>query len=158
MVRMVLELGKQPPNVEEVPVVQKQIDIQHGGQLEESFICDVNRMGTVCLPINPPINQPLTTLQVPALTHPTLLRTPITESVEITQLIYQKFYPQLFPREHQADIEKFLHEMHDLSFGTLSFRRWPERGAQILNGAKSKLQDPSISNRHREALEYKLTQ
>jgi hypothetical protein len=47
MVRLALELGKQNPNVPEVPVVLKAIDIQHGGQLEESFIADVNRMGTV---------------------------------------------------------------------------------------------------------------
>jgi glutathione S-transferase len=44
MVRLALELGKQNPKV---PVVLKAIDIQHGGQLEESFIADVNRMGTV---------------------------------------------------------------------------------------------------------------
>jgi hypothetical protein len=49
MVRMTLELGKQPPNIAEVPVIEKEIDIQHGGQLVESFMCEVNRLGTVCL-------------------------------------------------------------------------------------------------------------
>jgi hypothetical protein len=49
MVRMTLNLGKQWPNVSEIPVLEKEIDIVHGEQLEESFICDINLAGSVCL-------------------------------------------------------------------------------------------------------------
>lgn len=47
MVRLTLELGTQPPNVPKVPVVLKEIDIQHGGQLEEFYMSEINPMGTV---------------------------------------------------------------------------------------------------------------
>jgi hypothetical protein len=64
---MTLELGKQPPTITEVPVVEKKIDIQHGGQHVEDFICDVNRIRTVCLPLSS-INQHAT-LGAGSLTH-----------------------------------------------------------------------------------------
>ena len=54
MVRLTLELGKQPTSIMELPIIEKEIDIQHGGQLAESYICEVNRMGTVSHP--PPLN------------------------------------------------------------------------------------------------------
>jgi hypothetical protein len=156
---MTLELGKQPPTVAEVPVIERIIDIQHGGQLAESYICEVNRMGTVCLTIPfQSTDQSTNVIQVPAFTHPSLLDAPITESLDITRFIYQRFYPHLCPKEHQAQIEKLLYELHEISFVTLSFRRWPERVDQMINGVKSKLKDPSLSQRHREALEYKLSQ
>lgn len=88
-------------------------------------------------------------VQVPSLTHPTLLEAPITESLDITGLIYQRFYPHLCLKEHQAEIEKLLTELHEINFATLSFRKWPERGDQIINGVKSKLKDPNLSERHR---------
>jgi glutathione S-transferase len=97
-------------------------------------------------------------MKVPAFTHPRLLGAPITESLDITRLIHQRFYPHLCPKEHQLEIEKLLGQLHQIIFVTLSFRKWPERREQIINGAKSKLKDPNLSQRHREALEYKVSQ
>jgi hypothetical protein len=96
-------------------------------------------------------------MKVPALTHPTLLAEPITESVDITKLFYQKYYPTLCPKEHQDQIEKLVEQLHGIIVMTLSFRRWPERGDQVVNGTANKLKDPTISARHRAALEYKLS-
>ena len=46
MVRLTLEFARHIddsfPHVEEIPV-----DIQHSGQLEEQYLCDVNPKGTV---------------------------------------------------------------------------------------------------------------
>lgn len=107
-------------------------------------------------PHNP--TRKLIIMKVPAFTHPRLLGAPITESLDITRLIHQRFYPHLCPKEHQLEIEKLLGQLHQIIFVTLSFRKWPERREQIINGAKSKLKDPNLSQRHREALEYKVSQ
>ena len=47
MVRFTLALCNECPGTP-LNVEEKHVDIQHGGQLTEEYICDVNPKGTVC--------------------------------------------------------------------------------------------------------------
>ncbi|CAM1500407.1 Fc.00g095690.m01.CDS01 [Cosmosporella sp. VM-42] len=119
--------------------VEREVDIQHGAQIDEYFMCSVNPKG-----------------QVPALTHPTQLSSPITDSLDITKYLY-RFYPNLNPLEFAHDIETFLHRLHGISFFTLSFYGQPSRGQGLYELTKTKLTDPNISPAFRAALEVKLS-
>ena len=58
-------------------------------------------------------------VQVPALTSP-LLDEAITETMDITRFICKR-YPQLAPLPHVEQVMKFLDELHDISYFSLTF-------------------------------------
>lgn len=47
MVRYTIAVGRHCHQQNQVNIIERPIDIQHGGQLAEYYLCDVNPRGTV---------------------------------------------------------------------------------------------------------------
>jgi len=93
--------------------------------------------------------------QVPVLAHPSELDAPITDSLKITHWLARK-YPDLMPVEHEAEIRQYLTDLHALNYFSLSFPGRPQVAQHLESTVQRRLQDSSISDRYRNALEFKL--
>jgi glutathione S-transferase len=93
------------------------------------------------------------TLQVPVICSPSLDK-PIADSLDITHYL-STFYPSLIPTSHKERITKGLQDLHALNYFSPSF---PGRDhvAQGFKAAVVKQLSREISERYREALNYKL--
>ena len=114
------------------------VEIMKGAQLEEDFLVKVNPKG-----------------QVPALTSSSLA-TPITDSLDITYYIAER-YPTLMPPEHKQSIIDLLGDLHEINYFSLSFGDKPERAKGQAKAIRDRIADPTISSEYRNALEYKLS-
>ncbi len=65
-------------------------------------------------------------------------------------------YPQLLPPQHAERIREMVRKLHEINFFTLSFKGSPKLASGFADAAISRLEDKTISDRYREALEYKL--
>ncbi|KAL2426902.1 hypothetical protein ABEF95_002157 [Exophiala dermatitidis] len=137
MVRYTISLCERLRKDRPIPIEQRVIDIQHGGQLTEFYLCDVNPKGTV-----------------PVLTIPGQ-QTPLTESLDITYLLAEH-YPFLIPRELSDEIKSLLAELHNINYFSLSYTHKPQRAEDMVRNIQKRLDDPDVSDRWRRALEYKL--
>jgi glutathione S-transferase len=95
-------------------------------------------------------------MQVPVLANAAVLGTPIADSLEITWYIADR-YPSLPPAEHKEDIDRLLRDLHPLHYFSLSFEGKPHVPASIRAAVVQPMENPEISQRHRDALAYKLT-
>jgi glutathione S-transferase len=95
-------------------------------------------------------------LQVPVLLSPGFLQKPISDSLDITFWVCER-HPDLRPSEHAEYINSVLQELHAINFFTLSMRNVPERANMMEQSIQDKINAPELSERHRKALEYKLT-
>ena len=95
--------------------------------------------------------------KVPVLIHDTNLSRPMPESVDITYFLCDR-YPQLLPDENKDQIKALIEELHTISFYALSFAGQPGIGIAHLAHIDKLLGSPNISQRHRDALQYKKTQ
>ena len=94
-------------------------------------------------------------MQVPVLMIPSLLPTPLPESLDISYYICDR-YPSLLPATHKEEIAKLLHDLHDINFFSLSF----EKGPPVAHGNRAAvmalLAKPGISPQYEKALKHKL--
>lgn len=95
-------------------------------------------------------------MQVPVLTYPILLPSPIPDSLEITYYIATQ-YPSLIPDNHKAQIIELLKELHSINYFSLSFGSRPASADAQKAAVEQKLAQTGISEKYRKALEYKLT-
>ncbi|KEF62036.1 uncharacterized protein A1O9_00008 [Exophiala aquamarina CBS 119918] len=123
---------------DEIAVQFREVDIFHEEQLSEDFLCNINNHG-----------------QVPVLAHSSKVDAPITDSLKITNWLATK-YPDLMPTEHEAEIRQKLNDLHALNYFSLSFPGRPQIAQQLEANVQRRLQDSSISDRYRKALEFKL--
>ncbi|EXJ60371.1 hypothetical protein A1O7_04523 [Cladophialophora yegresii CBS 114405] len=114
------------------------IDIVKGEQLSEQYLCEINRKG-----------------QVPVLLSPGFLDRPITDSLEITLWLCER-YPELRPAEHAEEIENLLRKLHAINFFSISMRDCPQRASMQEQAIQAQMNVPGLSDRHKKALEYKL--
>jgi glutathione S-transferase len=131
--------GKSKDNEPDIQLDTKIVDIVRGEQFEEDFICRMNMKG-----------------EVPVLIHPNTgpKHKPMPDSLKITRFFASK-YPDLMPAEHADELERYLDELHNLNYFSLSFGHRPEMAHNFEDALKARLADPSISDRHRSALEHK---
>ncbi|OCT52822.1 hypothetical protein CLCR_10613 [Cladophialophora carrionii] len=114
------------------------IDIVKGDQLSELYLCEINPKG-----------------QVPVLLSPGFLDRPITDSLDITLWLCER-YPDLRPLEHAEEINSLLRNLHVINFFSLSMRNRPQRASTQEQAIHAQLNVPGLSDRHKKALEYKL--
>ncbi|TQV93064.1 hypothetical protein V2A60_003624 [Cordyceps javanica] len=135
MVRFALGLGRQL-NSENAPRVQlKFVNLQAQENLGEEYLTKVNSKG-----------------QVPSLTS-TLLASGLSDSQQIAKWLCEK-QPELVPAAHKETIDKLMEKMYSFHFKALNIP--PEAAANgIPNVAAAMLEDSSISEKHRRALEIK---
>jgi glutathione S-transferase len=95
-------------------------------------------------------------VQVPVLTHQTALSQPIRDSLDITLYIAEQ-YPELIPQSHRDEISHLLQDLHSINYFSLSFSGEPEVASSIMRDPIMQiLERPDISERYRDALQYKL--
>lgn len=66
-------------------------------------------------------------------------------------------YPELMPAAHEKQIRQLLIDLHALNYFSLSFPGRPGVIQGIVDAIESRLDNPTISNRYRKALEFKLS-
>lgn len=66
-------------------------------------------------------------------------------------------YPELIPAAHEKQIRQLLIDLHALNYFSLSFPGRQSIMQGIVDTIKSRIDDPTISNRYRKALEFKLS-
>ena len=66
-------------------------------------------------------------------------------------------YPALLPPDHKEESVRLLHDLHALNYFSLSFPGKPQIAAGFKAAVEKRMMDPSISQRYRDALAYKLT-
>ncbi len=79
----------------------------------------------------------------------------MSQTTAISEYIAAR-YPALLPVEHAAKIHEIVHKMHELNFFTLSFKGSPKLASGFADAALKRLENKTISERYRKALEYKL--
>ena len=94
-------------------------------------------------------------VQVPVLGNPAVFSFPMTQTSEISAFITER-HPSLQPEKHAAEIRKLVKEMHELNFFTLSFRGSPKLATGFADAVLKRLDDKTISDKYRQALEYKI--
>ncbi|KAJ9603930.1 hypothetical protein H2200_011452 [Cladophialophora chaetospira] len=114
------------------------IDIFNGEQLTEFYLCEVNPKG-----------------QVPVLFSKGFLDAPIRDSLDITLWLCDRF-PSLKAAEHADDIVRLLRELHAINYFTLSMRNTPHVAGGLEGAIREKVKTPNLSEKHKEALQYKL--
>jgi glutathione S-transferase len=92
---------------------------------------------------------------VPILFHQTALPESIHESLDITTYIMER-YPTLAPKSHYGDTMRLLQELHSINYFSLTFSTKPQVAASLEGGVLELLEHGDITDRHREALKYKL--
>jgi glutathione S-transferase len=136
MVRMTLALRGKPASEPAPTFTEHLIDIYKDEQLSESFLTTVNPKG-----------------QVPAMTSPALPE-PLTDSLDITYHLCD-LYPRLGPKEHKETIYRLLKELHQIQYLSLSFTPAQNRAGGITVAVEKLRAQPDISDKYREALEFK---
>ncbi|KJZ71915.1 hypothetical protein HIM_08671 [Hirsutella minnesotensis 3608] len=110
---------------------------QNPEHLDEAFLCNVNKLG-----------------QVPVLVNKGALGAPMPQTLDISWYLCD-WYPDLLPREHEAQIRRLLEELHAINYAVLTFG--PD--AALLRGSMGRVDGllgrRDISAAHREALELK---
>ncbi|KAH8698730.1 hypothetical protein BGW36DRAFT_426422 [Talaromyces proteolyticus] len=139
MIRLTLISTEEHPQQPNITIKQKEVDIIHGEQLDEWFLCHINRKG-----------------QVPVLTHPIMFSEPVRESVDISYYLCQ-FYPELLPIDYRDQIKSLLHALHRLNFHVITFAKRPERAAGLIKTTQERLSRSYNSEDYHRALEYKLS-
>ncbi|KAL9119122.1 MAG: hypothetical protein Q9187_004325, partial [Circinaria calcarea] len=120
-------------------IEEKMVDLHRDENLAEQYLLAVNPKG-----------------QVPTLTSPAL-PIPLTESLDITDLICQS-YPKLLPPTHRPIIERLLADLHAIQPLSLSIPPPEDRAAGIPNPSIEKsLARPDISDAWRDALSHAQT-
>ena len=158
MVRYTLAIrGKQKQASTVIVVEEKEVDILHGAQIEQKYLCEVNPKGQVSLVKQDSLGFTMADIliKVPVLAGIGHLQTPITDSLEIT-LYLMNLYPDLQPATHKQQILRLLHELHAINYFSLSFGANPHFAHSMKDDILQRMKVPSISERYREALEYKL--
>lgn len=92
---------------------------------------------------------------MPVVLPPNKLEAPIVDSLVITHWLAQR-YPDLIPAEHEAEVHQLLTDLHALNYFSLSFPERPQIARQFEANVQRRLDDPTISDRYRKALEFKL--
>ncbi|KAK6371464.1 hypothetical protein LTS17_008714 [Exophiala oligosperma] len=134
-----LRLRGQPKDAQsEMAVSLKEVDIFGQEQLTEHFLCDINPEG-----------------QVPVLSCIGKSGN-IPDSLKMTFYMASK-YPELMPVAHEKQIRQLLIDLHALNYFSLSFPGRMDVIQGIVDSIKTRLEDPTISNRYRKALEFKLS-
>ncbi|KAK4945197.1 hypothetical protein LTR10_015623 [Elasticomyces elasticus] len=109
------------------------VDIFSQKQLEESFLCDVNRKG-----------------QVPVLAS-TSFDIPITDSLDMTLFLAER-HPDLLPTDHREQSQSLLRDLHAINYFSLTFGDRPEMAAGNMRAIDQLLGHSDLSGRYREAL------
>ena len=141
--------------VEPLDVREQPVDIQHGGQLEEEYLCDVNPKGTVSDEWRIRKRSLPHLDQVPVLTHPSKFSPPITESLDISRY-FSTFYPTLIPSHLSSEIDSLLRSLHSINYFSLTYTHKPQRASDMEGGVLKLLERDDISERYQKALEFKL--
>lgn len=131
-------MGRQTTNDTNNVFVEHYINIGTEDQLTEGYL-KVNPKG-----------------QVPAMTS-AALATPLTDSVDITKYMCS-LYPSLAPSALQQTIFAALEQLHEIQYLSLSFTKQNETPmtSNIDFYTKRRMNQPSVSESYRKALEYKL--
>lgn len=146
MTRYMLAVRGQPEaGVGALKIDDVEIDIHHAfDQLDEFYLCDVNPKG-----------------QVPAFRLETKPPQVITDSLKIAEFFLQRFPALRAPAGQEAKHDTLLRELHKLDYFAVCFTAAgapdianPRIHAQ--QKTQERLQDESISARHRDALNHKL--
>lgn len=156
MVRYTLALRGTPKDPSSpILIEEKDVDIFHQEQLSEHYLCEINPKGQVSACPSPHsiklINQ---TLLVPVLTSSSLDK-PLPDSLDITHYL-SNFYPSLIPEAHKERITKGLQDLHSLNYFSLSFPGRENVAQGFKDGVSKILTSGPISERYKDALEYKL--
>ncbi|KEF60676.1 uncharacterized protein A1O9_02237 [Exophiala aquamarina CBS 119918] len=123
---------------ERLQIEEQIIDIQHGGQLTEEYLCEINHLGTV-----------------PVLAGKTLERS-LTDSLDITVFLAERYLPTLMPTHIADQSRSLLEEIHDINYFSLTYTHKEHRVAEMQDAMKAACSNPDMSDRHRKALEDKL--
>ncbi|KAK3941168.1 hypothetical protein QBC46DRAFT_383393 [Diplogelasinospora grovesii] len=113
------------------------VDMMNGEQLEEWFLCDVNPKG-----------------QVPVLVSTLPGSAPMADSKAITYHLAE-LYPNLQMPDTPSARELF-ERLHAINYFSLSFSGKPSVMKDANANMERRLTDPSISDRYRQALSYKI--
>ncbi|OQV04058.1 Glutathione S-transferase, domain-containing protein [Cladophialophora immunda] len=140
MVRYTIALTRRLQG-QQLSIEERPVNIQQGGQLTEYYLCEVNARGTVPVLLGPSSSK--------------ALKKPLTESVDITYFLAQRF-PSLCPPHLSPQIQRLMAELHDINYFSLTYTHKPQRAADMENSVLKLLSDPTISPRWRQALEFKL--
>lgn len=76
------------------------------------------------------------------------------DSLDITYYITTQ-YPNLIPEAMKDDLIELLNELHSINIFLLSYGNNPAAATPQLGAIEAKLSQPGISEKYREALEYK---
>jgi hypothetical protein len=92
-------------------------------------------------------------VQIPVLTSPSL-PLPITESLEITQLLISS-YPSLCPKAHRETIRNLLDDLHNIEYLSLSVDPAQFPDGFVNEDLETLRKADGISEEYRRALEWK---
>lgn len=135
-VRITIAFCKNPVSGIPTEFTLSHCDIYKDEQLTEDFLLNTNPKG-----------------QVPAMTSPSLPE-PMTDSLPITYHICE-LYPHLAPAPHKELSYRLLKELHAIQFLSLSFTPRQNRAGGITIAIQKLLERDDISEKYREALEWK---
>ena len=65
-------------------------------------------------------------------------------------------YPQLLPTSHKTQLYHLLRELHSINYFSVSFPDKPHAAEGIKTAVLKRLEQPRLSQRYRNALQYKL--
>ncbi|KIM94739.1 hypothetical protein OIDMADRAFT_21372 [Oidiodendron maius Zn] len=65
-------------------------------------------------------------------------------------------YPQLLPTSHRTQLYQLLRELHSINYFSVSFPDKPQVAEAIKTAVLNRLEQPRLSQRYRNALQYKL--
>lgn len=137
MVRFSNALARPFPD-ERLQMDEHIVDIQHGGQLTEDYLCDINPLGTVPVLVGK------------------ALETSLTDSLDITIFLAERYLPTLMPAHLVDQIRSLLDEVHDINYFSLTYTHKEDLVLEMENAMKEACALPNMTDRHRRALESKL--
>ena len=79
-----------------------------------------------------------------------------TESLDITNML-GRYFPSLYPQHLSPVISSLLDELHQITYFSLTYEKSPHRATDMENAVMRLLADTNISDRHRQALEFKMS-
>jgi len=140
MMRYLVKVRGEPKDAaSKMNVEEKLVDIFSEEQFSEFYLTKVNSNG-----------------QVPVLGSTVAFSFPLAQTSAISIYIAER-HPRLLPEDHAAEIKRLVKKMHELNFFTLSFRGSPKLASGFSDAALRRLEDKTISDEYRKALEYKVT-
>lgn len=159
MMRYLVRIRGEPKDdASAMDIEARNVDIFSEEQFSEEYLCRINPHGQVSVPderIFIDLVLKIVELKVPVLGSPVAFSFPVNQTSQISTYVSER-HPNLLPPAHAAEITRLVNKMHELNFFTLSFRGSPKLASGFADAALRRLQDDTISDEYRKALEHKV--